>query len=610
MSQTNLTVLLIEDDLGDATILRRTLAELRAVKFDLVWADRLSSGLAYLSEQAFDIMLLDLSLPDSQGLDTITQVRAHTLNVPIVVLTGLDDEAVAMQAVQAGAQDYLVKGQADANALSRSIRYAVERYRLRVALEQARVQEEEALKKAYDKLETRVEERTADLKRVNGHLQAEIVERQKAETEREALVQHLMKANRSLEELTVEIQQSHRENKQVLAAISSILIGVEANGRISEWNRQAEEALGYKQADVLGRPIDTCALSWDDPTVLTGIANCRRTEQAIRLNDVRMTHADGRAGFLSLTISPIQRGPDNGLGVLILGQDITEHKLLESQLSQAQKLEAIGQLAAGIAHEINTPTQYVSDNTRFLQNAFGDIQTLLEQYSAVCQTARQGTPLDTCVGEAEAMADDIDLTYLCEEIPVAIEQSLEGLARVGSIVLAMKEFSHPGGEEKVTVDLNKAIESTITVARNEWKYVADMVTDFDPTLPLVSCLPGDINQVILNIVVNASHAIADMVNEGSSSKGTITVQTRYEGGWASIRIQDTGPGIPKAIRAKVFEPFFTTKEVGKGTGQGLAIAYAVVVEKHGGTIRFDTVAGQGTTFIIRLPLEVVASPLP
>ena len=167
----------------------------------------------------------------------------------------------------------------------------------------------------------------------------------------------------------------------------------------------------------------------------------------------------------------------------------------------------------------------------------------------------------------------------------------------------MKAFSHPGTGEKSLVDLNKAIESTITVARNEWKYVADVEKDLDSGLPNVPCLPGEFNQVILNIIVNAAHAIADVVGNGSEQKGVITVQTRKDGDWAELRISDTGSGIPEKARNRIFDPFFTTKEVGRGTGQGLAIARNVIVEKHAGTITFDTEMGKGTTFIIRLPIS-------
>lgn len=272
-------------------------------------------------------------------------------------------------------------------------------------------------------------------------------------------------------------------------------------------------------------------------------------------------------------------------------------------MARAQKLEAIGQLAAGITHEINTPTQYVGDNLRFLQDAFSDVGTLLEQYQRLLEASKTGAVTHDLIRQVETAAAATEVGYLAEEIPKAIQQSLEGIDRVVHIVRAMKEFAHPGTADKTLVDLNKSIESTIMVARNEWKYVADLVMRLDPELPPVPCLAGDINQVVLNIIVNAAQAIAEVVGDGSRGKGTITVSTRRDKDWAEVRISDTGPGIPDAIRERVFDPFFTTKEVGRGTGQGLAISRGIVVEKLGGSITFETEAGTGTTFIVRLPIE-------
>jgi signal transduction histidine kinase len=189
------------------------------------------------------------------------------------------------------------------------------------------------------------------------------------------------------------------------------------------------------------------------------------------------------------------------------------------------------------------------------------------------------------------------------EIPKAITQTLEGVDRVATIVRAMKDFSHPGKKERIPIDIHKAIESTLVVCRHEYKYVADLATDFDASMPAVTCFPGDFNQVIMNLVINAAHAIAGNLDSQTNSKGKISITTRRDGNWAEIRISDTGSGIPEDIRTKIYDPFFTTKEVGKGTGQGLAICHAVVVGMHRGTITFDTQEGKGTTFIIRLPLD-------
>ena len=276
---------------------------------------------------------------------------------------------------------------------------------------------------------------------------------------------------------------------------------------------------------------------------------------------------------------------------------------MEIQLRHAQKLESIGQLAAGIAHEINTPTQYIGDNVRFLSDAFRDIKQLLIRQNELFQAARDNPAAREVWREFEAAARAADVEYLLREIPKSIEQTMEGVQRVARIVGAMKDFSHPGVSEKTPFDINQAIKSTLTVSHNEWKYVAELVTDLAPDLPLVRCLPGEFNQVILNLIVNAAHAIADSVQNGSATKGTITISTRHRGNWLEIRIADTGPGIPEKIRTRIFDPFFTTKAVGKGTGQGLAIAHSVVVDKHGGTITFETELGRGTTFIILLPIN-------
>jgi signal transduction histidine kinase len=281
---------------------------------------------------------------------------------------------------------------------------------------------------------------------------------------------------------------------------------------------------------------------------------------------------------------------------------------MEAQLRQAQKLEAIGQLAAGIAHEINTPMQYIGDNIRFLEESFQSLQAALQGEAALLAAAKGNTLTPDVVADAEQAIAAADLDFLFQEIPAAAKQSLEGVERVTRIVRAMKEFSHPGSREKSPADLNRAIESTVTVARNEWKYVAQVKLELDPQLPPVPCLLGEFNQCVLNLVVNAAHAIGDVTKGHPGVKGTITVRTRREGDFAEVRVSDTGTGIPEAIRPRMFESFFTTKGVGRGTGQGLAIVYGSIVKRHGGTVSFETEVGKGTTFLMRLPLVPVAEP--
>ncbi len=291
-------------------------------------------------------------------------------------------------------------------------------------------------------------------------------------------------------------------------------------------------------------------------------------------------------------------------GMISRVRQVREREQMHIQLAQAQKLESIGQLAAGIAHEINTPAQYVGDNLEFLEQSFGELGELLKRYQALLAAAGEGEVPAELVAEVREAAEAADVEFLEEEIPRALAQSREGIGRVSKIVRAMKDFSHPGSEQKEPIDLNHAIESTVTVARNEWKYVAELEMELDEGLPPVPCLAAEMNQVVLNIVVNAAHALGDQreAREGEG-KGRIFVRTRSEGDvWAVVEIEDTGPGIPEEIRDRIFDPFFTTKEVGKGTGQGLAIARSIVVDKHGGTLDVASEPGQGTTFTIRLPL--------
>jgi len=319
---------------------------------------------------------------------------------------------------------------------------------------------------------------------------------------------------------------------------------------------------------------------------------------------------DGEVRWLAAQGKVFYGGDGQPSRLLGVNVDITERKRAEealrqsqSQLLMAQKLESIGQLAAGIAHEINTPIQYIGDNATFLAEAFRDLLRFLEPHTELADALRNPARADF-VTALEQSVPNVDVNYLRAEIPKATEQLLEGVARVARIVRAMKEFSHPGPVEKAPVDINRAIESTILVSKSEWKYVAELTTDLDPELPLVPCVGGEFNQVILNLIVNATHAISDVVRD-SNQKGSIRISTRRDGGWAEVRVSDTGAGIPEGIRARIFTPFFTTKEVGKGTGQGLAMAHSVIVKKHQGTIHFESEIGVVTTFVVRLPLQCV-----
>jgi signal transduction histidine kinase len=272
---------------------------------------------------------------------------------------------------------------------------------------------------------------------------------------------------------------------------------------------------------------------------------------------------------------------------------------MQLELRQAQRLEAIGRLASGIAHEINTPVQFVGDSLGFVRTAITELTTLLEHNSQVIATVASGLPARELAAAAVAAEAEADLPYLRVHLPLALERSIEGLARVSTIVRSLRQYAHPDRAEMVACDLNQAITSTLTIARNEFRYVAELETELHE-LPLVTCHVGDFNQVVINLVVNAAHSITDVVGS-SGHKGRLTVTSRCDGPDVVVTVGDTGGGIPAGIRDHIFDPFFTTKDVGKGTGQGLAIARAVIVDKHHGSLTFET-GSTGTTFTIRIPI--------
>lgn len=434
----------------------------------------------------------------------------------------------------------------------------------------------------------------------------EVLQLAGALTEKWALLQKTRSLVSELEEKvtlrTEELRKSEERFRLITENAVALIAIVDHEGQRLYSSPSYQSLLGYG-ADELQATSTLSQIHPDDRAAV--LAAIRQTIQsgAGHVIEYRMQHQSGSWRTLESHVSPFRNAAGLIEGVLMAATDISERKNLELQLRSAQKLESIGQLAAGIAHEINTPTQFIGDNTRFVRDAFGDLQPLFVAHEKLLKAALSQSVTPELIAEVEAAREKADLDYLLEEVPKAISQSIEGVERVTKIVRAMKEFSHPGTESKTLLDINHAIESTLTVCHSEWKYVADLVTDFDPQLPSVPVLPGEFNQVILNLVINASHAIADAAGNGGKGRGTLTISTLGGADSVEVRIRDSGTGIPEKVRERIFEPFFTTKGVGKGTGQGLAIAHSVVVDKHGGTIHFETETGLGTCFVIRLPLK-------
>jgi PAS domain S-box-containing protein len=372
--------------------------------------------------------------------------------------------------------------------------------------------------------------------------------------------------------------------------------------RIHHVNAALERLTGYSREELRGTNF-LLLLSNDHNTPSVDGAWESISKQETWKGAIQVLHKDGPSVTVEAVISPLYNYTHELVGISCSAQQVSDPADRDTQLLHALKMEAVGELASGIAHEINTPIQYVGDNIRFFHETVTDLLGLLRLNGQLALSIKSGAPSTELVQEIETYTKKIDLEYLEQEIPAAISQSLEGIERIAVIVRAMKEFAHPGAEEMIATDINRVIENTVSVARNEWKYVADVETDLDPALPMVTCLPGSISQALLNLLVNAAHAIEDAIGADHSNKGTIRMTTRSQDGYVEVCVSDTGTGIPVAIQSRVFDPFFTTKKVGRGTGQGLASVHYVVVKTHQGAVTFETEVGKGTTFIVRLPIR-------
>ncbi|UWG95430.1 PAS domain S-box protein [Dehalobacter sp. DCM] len=401
------------------------------------------------------------------------------------------------------------------------------------------------------------------------------------------------------------LHHAHAQINHLLGSISSILIGVSSDDKINQWNSAAEKYFGITVDKVIGECIQECKIDWDWLKIQKHYSDCKKHKKPVHIENLHYSNLNKERRLLVLDINHIQDADGKNWGYVFLGTDVTEQKKLESQSILKQKMESIGQLAAGIAHEINTPMQYIGDNTRFLNDSFQGILAILKKYQNLINNVNSigfSSELPSEIEKLNHFAKEIDLDYLQEEVPKAINESLEGINRVSNLVLTMKDFSHPGNQGKIFCDINNGIEKTVFISKHEWKYVADLEFEPQSELPMVYCAIDQINQVILNMIINSAHAVKEHIESGKITRGKIIIRTENADPFIRITIQDTGIGIPDKIVDKIFDPFFTTKEVGKGTGQGLSIAHDIIVNKHHGSIEVNSEAGNGATFIITLPI--------
>ena len=413
---------------------------------------------------------------------------------------------------------------------------------------------------------------------------------------------HQLKLRLRVATRVLEAEERHR----IIAEIASDgIVTMNDEDVIGFANTAAGAIFGYQAGELIGRAFSELAPGFDSllARVSSGTAMPNGSTAQVRSwapIELVGRHANGRDLPLEISFAESLNSVRKRV-VTAMIRDVTERRVRDVQRAHTQKLESIGQLAAGVAHEINTPIQYIGDNLRFIEGSVRDVQQLLDVHQTALRECNPSATCSTRAAEIESIAKAIDLDYLKAETPLAIAQALEGVERVAEIVRALKEFSHPG-TEAAPIDLNHLIETTALVSRTRWKYVADLKTDFEADLPAVTCMAGELGQVILNLLVNGADAIADAIKGTSVEKGILSIRTRRDGEFAEISVSDTGTGIPPQVRSRVFDPFFTTKAVGSGTGQGLSIAYAIVTNKHRGTISFETETGVGTTFMVRLPI--------
>jgi len=413
---------------------------------------------------------------------------------------------------------------------------------------------------------------------------------------------------RKIDFLLETLKQVNYQNEMLLNWVNGAVVMVDKEDHVTEANKTALATLGWSLDDFVGRHLhETIHHSQDDGSEYP-YDFC---PMFAAIEDGSSHHGDGDvfwqkdgSSFSADFIVCPTRGEDNEItGAVLIFRNLTEQRLQEANRIHSMKLESIGVLSAGIAHEINTPIQFIGSNLAFLQESFQDLLQLITAYSKFKEVALSGSSLpEELISEIERLEDAADVEYLQDEAPKAFEQTLYGVDRVTKLVLGLKGFAHSGdSESKRSADINDIINNALIVCQNTYKYVAQMELDLGE-LPSVNGYPGDIGQVIINLVVNAADAIADHRGK-SSAMGTIKIRTACEGESVIISISDTGGGISEGLQQRIFDPFFTTKDVGKGSGQGLAISRNIIHDKHQGKLTFESTIGIGTTFCIRLPLK-------
>ncbi len=397
-----------------------------------------------------------------------------------------------------------------------------------------------------------------------------------------------------------EIYGTQGMNESILSAITSPMVLLDLNYNIKNLNRYAEQFIKKEPDSLNKKNLFERNLPWDKNEVHKIFEAIKKSHKPLKGHEIVFS----KDRTMGISVYPINDSQGKISGFLLMGSDITDKKKYENKKNIEQKLVSLGELSAGVAHEINTPSQYIISNLDFLKRSMEDVRDLYKKLVTFLNCYKSGNILKKkqLNGLSEYISTK-EIDYLFSEIPGAINQSLEGMDRITKIVKSMKSLARHDGGEKIQVNINDIIEDVITISRNEWKYSAQLKSDLDYNLQEIVCNPVEINQVILELIMNSTYAISQKIKTGTYEKGVIEISTCREDGMAMITVKDDGTGIPDEVKNRVFDPFFTTRDVGEGTGSGLSYVYTAVVRSHGGSIDINSGEKGGTEFIIRLPVS-------
>jgi len=609
-----------------------------------------------------DLLLLDINLPDIDGYDVCKDIKSteETKEIPVVFITGNSGRQSIQKSFEAGGSDYVGKPFVIEEVLAR-ISMAIDNARAKKVMEQVNKELEQRVALQTRRLNllfsiTKLATESLTLEQILQKVVL-VLDKYMSYLGMVSEIQYRGKAfrNKTYEEnraiMKCELKVDHRvgkivlysidesesraldvkqESKDLLEAVANEvnkiikqkeseekvktqwkyyralkdnspegIVTLDQDRKVVDINQAFKKIFGYSLDSIKGKHLENFILPKRLKEEGQAIIEKIKKGDNIFRNSVRKTK-ENKEIHCSIIGAPININSQH-MDYFLIYRDITREKKLEVQLMQTNKMEAIGQLAAGIAHEINTPTQYVNSNIEFFTEIFPDVLALIQEYGKFYSFIKESYDDKDEVEDLKEITGNVDISFLKNEVKEALKDSLEGLNKISNIVDAMRTFSHPGTKDKQEINVNKLIQKTITVTRNEWKYDAELKTDLEDNIEPIPIHQDQISQVMLNLIVNATHAIQSASESKKNKKGLIKIRSRSKKDYLEIKISDDGTGIPKNIRDKVFNPFFTTKDVGEGTGQGLSMAYNVIVENHRGNIYFDTEMEKGTTFIIELP---------